>query len=188
MIVLVALPSASRLLRDNCINHGADECIEPPIDKEAVLGLVLDLLNGHVSRGARQVLRYAGLELRIDERELYHGTERIPLRPKIFELLRILIENPERVFTRAELIQKIGKEGARRPHLALISRIGSLRASLDQAGLGDLVRTVGTRGYALARSGARLAQIVLLASMLSMATPVDASVPAAVGQRGSGGA
>ena len=71
------------------------------------------------------------------------------LRPNEFRLLRFLAENPNRVFSRQELIEALGKDGDPDYLRTVDVWIKRLRQGLRNAGAGHLLRTVHGRGYVL---------------------------------------
>ena len=77
------------------------------------------------------------------------GRRLIPLSEKGFRLLRYLVENPNRVISRREIIEALGKGGDPDYLRTVDVWIKRLRTGLKQAGAGHLLRTVKGKGYVL---------------------------------------
>lgn len=73
----------------------------------------------------------------------------LPLRPSEFRLLEHFIANPDRVFTRAELIQRLGATGDLLDERTVDVWVGRLRRTLRAQGVPDPLRTVRALGYVL---------------------------------------
>ena len=57
--------------------------------------------------GVRHAYRFGPFQLDIRERRLSRGSEVIPLRLKVFETLRALVENAGRLMTKQELLDAV---------------------------------------------------------------------------------
>jgi TolB-like protein len=83
----------------------------------------------------------------VDARELRRGEAVVPLEPQVFELLRILIENRERVVGRDELIERIWG-GRFVSDAAVSSRIKSARQAIgDDGKRQEMIRTLHGVGF-----------------------------------------
>jgi len=56
---------------------------------------------------SKYVLKYGALSLDYEKRVVWHTNNKIELTPKEFELLWLMASNPNRVFTKAHLLDKI---------------------------------------------------------------------------------
>ena len=54
-----------------------------------------------------QCLFFPPFHLALTTESLWYGSQRLPLRPKAWALLRYLVENPQRLITQAELLEAI---------------------------------------------------------------------------------
>lgn len=91
-------------------NLGADDYISKPFSIREVLVRVRDVLRRTAdSQGQSQpsVLKYQGLELNLDNKTVSIDGEQVPFTKTEFELLRTLLEEKGRVFSRQELINRI---------------------------------------------------------------------------------
>lgn len=71
-----------------------------------VLGLARSVYDGYQQRRERQLL-YGPIKVEPGSRNVYWQNESVMLKPKEFDLLLLLIQNPGRVFHREELLNKI---------------------------------------------------------------------------------
>lgn len=91
-------------------NLGADDYISKPFSIREVLVRVRAVLRRTAdSQGQSQpsVLKYQGLELNLDNKTVSIDGEQVPFTKTEFELLRTLVEEKGRVFSRQELINRI---------------------------------------------------------------------------------
>lgn len=91
-------------------NLGADDYISKPFSIREVLVRVRAVLRRTAdSQGQSQpsVLKYQGLELNLDNKTVSIDDEQVPFTKTEFELLRTLLEEKGRVFSRQELINRI---------------------------------------------------------------------------------
>jgi Tol biopolymer transport system component/DNA-binding winged helix-turn-helix (wHTH) protein len=97
----------------------------------------------------KQVEFYEFADFRLDlhEKALFHGGEPVRLTPKLFDTLRVLLENSGRLLEKDELIREIWKE-AFVEESNLTSNIKTLRRFLgDDASNPKFIETVPRRGY-----------------------------------------
>lgn len=73
----------------------------------------------------------------------------LPLRPSEFRLLAHFVANPDQVFTRADLIRRLGSAEEQLDERTVDVWIGRLRRALRAHGVPDPLRTVRTLGYVL---------------------------------------
>lgn len=73
----------------------------------------------------------------------------ISLRPNEFRLLAHFVAHPDRVFSRADLIASLGKDGDLLDERTVDLWTGRLRRALREHGVPDPLRTVRTVGYVL---------------------------------------
>lgn len=91
-------------------NLGADDYISKPFSIREVLVRVRAVLRrtaATVEEAQPNVLRYQGLELNLDKKSVSIDGTDIPFTKTEFEILRLLLEEKGRVFSRQELIDRI---------------------------------------------------------------------------------
>ena len=87
---------------------GADDYITKPFNAHEVVARVRSVLRRSQSDGhaeARTILQWAGLSMDLSRRLFTVNGQPVELTRAEFELMRVLLESPEYVFTRSELIE-----------------------------------------------------------------------------------
>lgn len=135
--------------RRRAIKAGADDYMVGPADKQTILDRVLALTPGRAPPRWNDVIDAGGLHIDIAAEQARWRGNPVTLRPNEFRLLRYLAENPNRVLSRRELIDGLGKAGDPDYLRTVDVWIKRLRFSLRQAGAGQLLRTVHNKGYVL---------------------------------------
>lgn len=92
----------------------------------------------------QDVLQFADFRLDIGERRLLRNDEAIPLPPKVFDLLVVLVQNHGRLMEKEDLIQKLWP-GTFVEDSNLTVNISALRRALGANG--KLIETVAKKGY-----------------------------------------
>lgn len=122
-----------------------------PIDDVMHLlkGVIAALLPQRATDGARKIVR-GDLELDLVTRRVTRGQHPIHLSHTGFRLLQTLMEEPERVFGREELLRLLRGEHIHVAERTIDVHVGRLRKALTAHGDLDIIRTVRGVGYALA--------------------------------------
>lgn len=103
--------------------------------------------------GKLTLLTFADIELDPDSYRVRRGGREIHLCPIEFRLLRHLLENPGRVFTRDDLIGAGWRKNVYVGPRTVDVHVGQLRRALGAKSEKDLIRTVRSVGYILAKPG-----------------------------------
>lgn len=125
------------------------ECYYPLID--GVVGLIRQTRFCLVSKYniVDDFLDYKDLKLSLSERVCFRGDLRIDLRNREFELLKFLMENPNKVFTRQYLLESIWDINAIIPTNTVDTHISILRKKIDSGFDEKRLQTVHHVGYKL---------------------------------------
>ena len=99
----------------NGLEHGADDYITKPFSPLEVCARVKSQLRRYLSLGAGAtktsvVLTIGGLELDYDARTVTLDGENVSLTKKEFDILKLLMENPNRVFSPKEIYREVWHE------------------------------------------------------------------------------
>ncbi len=98
-----------------------------------------------MQRLSHQLHRFDGFTLDVDRGCLLRGAQEVKLRPKPFEALKYLVENPGRLISKAELIEQIWPDAAVTDDSLVQCLIEVRRALGDDAQ--QIIKTVPRRGY-----------------------------------------
>jgi two-component system response regulator MprA len=132
------------------LDLGADDYLIKPFALEELNARVRALLrrNPEQVEESRQ-LRYADLLLDVDSREVIRGDKRIELTAKEFDLLHFFMQNPKRVLSRDQIMERIWGYDYSGESNVLEVYVAMLRQKLEEHGGSRLIQTVRGAGYVL---------------------------------------
>lgn len=133
--------------RRRALKAGADDYMVGPLDRTSVLDRVLALQSRNADKHAIRKVELGDLVIDMAALQARWDGEPIALRPNEFRLLRFLAENPNRVLSREDLINGLGKREPPIDERTVDVWVGRLRRSLKAAGAGNPLRTVRSMGY-----------------------------------------
>ena len=100
-----------------------------------------------MNRPAKRFYLFDGFRVDVGERMLFKENREVPLTPKVFDTLQVLLENSGHVLTKKELMQQVWPDSFVEDN-NLAQNISILRKALGQTGLGEhYIQTVPKRGY-----------------------------------------
>ncbi|WP_433788707.1 response regulator transcription factor [Actinoplanes sp. CA-252034] len=134
------------------LQAGADDCMARPYGLREVAARI-DAVMRRARRTAAEPEVVTRGELRVDavRHEVGIGDRVIPLTRKEFELIRVLASEPDRVFSRQELMARIWQDDGGAPSRAarssrtLDTHVGTVRHKIGSGGWIVTVRGVGFR-------------------------------------------
>lgn len=112
---------------------GADEYVAKPFSPRVLVAQVRAILRrsyGDLS-GEATVWRVRGLEVNEETRLVTRNGQRIELTPSEFELLKVLIARPGRVYTRMELLDRLQGEAYAAYERTIDVHVKNLRAKVE---------------------------------------------------------
>lgn len=131
------------------LSLGADDFIAKPFSPRELVLRVHNILRRLHRGGETELISLGNLKMNHSSHEVQIGEEMLDLTVKLFELLWILASNPERVFSKTDLYEKIWKEDYVDDTNTLNVHIHALRQELakyssDQT---PTIKTVWGLGY-----------------------------------------
>ena len=120
-----------------------------PLGRQTMLDRVLALYSAEKAHATGQVMDLGDLQINVAGEQARWQGKLLGLRPNEFRVLRFMAENPNRVLTRQELVDALGKAGDPEYLRTVDVWIKRLRFGLRNAGGGHLLRTVHGKGYVL---------------------------------------
>ena len=132
---------------------GADDYVTKPFSLEEVVARVRAVLlrrnRGRDAAGSA-VLRYADLSLDDERHQVRRGEVPVELSPTEYSLLRFLLQNPERVMSKEQILDHVWRYDFGGDTGVVETFVSLLRRKLNAAGP-PLVHTVRGFGYVLRR-------------------------------------
>lgn len=135
--------------RRRALAAGADDYIVGPAGRRTILDRILALHPLAPFRGAVQAIELGRLSILVEAEQVRWCGKLATLSPNEFRLLRFFAENPNRILSRRELIDALGKAGDPDYLRTVDVWVKRLRAGLRRVGAEQLLRTVQNKGYVL---------------------------------------
>ena len=130
------------------LRRGADDYIPKPFEvDELVARLQVALRRPRLEQPT--IVSYADLSIDLDRRDVKRGAVSIELSAREYALLLTFVRNPERVFTRDQLLDLVWGSDREVGPGAVETYVSYLRAKIDAGFEPKLIRTVRGAGYAL---------------------------------------
>jgi len=147
--VIVLSSRESETDRISALEGGADDYVTKPFSPREVVARVRAVLRRMAP--AEQVEPEPALQVDRSGRRASHAGKNLELTRVEFDLLALLSEQPSRVYTRAEFIDRVWGNGFAITDRTIDSHIKSLRRKLTDAGApAGVIQTVRGVGYRLA--------------------------------------
>ena len=132
------------------LKAGADDYLTKPFALEEMLARVEALgRRGAIPKEQNELLVVGDLKLDLVKRRVTRGGEKIELSPREFEVLQVFLKEPDRVFTRDEICERIWEREHEYDTRTVEIFIMRLRKKLDPGTSGSVIETVRGVGYVL---------------------------------------
>ncbi|NVO14526.1 MAG: phosphate regulon transcriptional regulator PhoB [Rhodoplanes sp.] len=128
---------------------GADDYIVKPFSVPELLARIRALLRRTKPERVASVLTAGDIELNREKKRVARSGRDVPLGPTEFRLLEFLMENPGRVFSREQLLDRVWGRDVYIDERTVDVHVGRLRKALNRGQRSDPIRTVRGAGYAL---------------------------------------
>ena len=129
------------------LEGGADDYITKPFSPRELLARIQAVLRRAAPAGATDVIETGRLKLDDASHRVSAGERQIALGPTEYRLLHFFMTRPERVFSRAQLLDRVWGGNTYVEERTVDVHIRRLRKALEPFGLQALVQTVRGAGY-----------------------------------------
>jgi len=129
------------------LEAGADDYISKPFSVKELLARVKAVLRRTAIAADGDILRMAELELDQASQRVSAARKRLELAPMEYQLLHFFMLNPDRVYSRTQLIDQVWGNNAYIEERTVDVHIRRLRMALEPSGHQHLVQTVRGSGY-----------------------------------------
>lgn len=155
--IIMLTAKAEEIDRVLGLEFGADDYVVKPFSMRELLARVKAVLrrfakDSQNEKGREETLKIGGLRLDFSSYQAWLHDEPIALTPKEYELLKLLVTNPGRAFTRDELLERIWGYEYYGDTRTVDVHIRHLRAKLKgDENISKAIETVRGIGYRFAR-------------------------------------
>jgi two-component system phosphate regulon response regulator PhoB len=131
------------------LDSGADDYVTKPFSPSELIARIRAVLRRAHPLPADEILRFEDVSMDLAAHRVRRNGRELHLGPTEFRLLRFFMENPGRVFSREQLLDRVwGRDIYVEPRTVDV-HIRRLRKAINGPGERDLIRTVRSAGYAL---------------------------------------
>jgi two-component system phosphate regulon response regulator PhoB len=147
IIMLTARGEESDRIRG--LDTGADDYVTKPFSPRELMSRVGAVLRRVRPALAGEQLSYADVEMDVAAHKVRRDGKTVQLGPTEFRLLKQLLEQPGRVFSRERLLDTVWSHDPDIDARTVDVHVRRLRKALNEGGRSDIIRTVRSAGYSL---------------------------------------
>lgn len=147
VIMLTARTEESDRIRG--LDVGADDYITKPFSPRELIARIKAILRRIRPGLSGEVLEYSDIVMNTTSHKVTRNNTPIHMGPTEYRILKHFMENPRRVFSREQLLDKVWGNDIYVESRTVDVHIRRLRKSLDVNELPNVIRTVRSAGYSL---------------------------------------
>ena len=145
ILVIMATAKGTEFDKVTGLDTGADDYLVKPFGMMEMISHIKAVLRRTATKTSKNVLSIGKLSLNPDEHAVFVDGKKVVLTFKEFELLKIFMENPGRVFSRDALLEKVWGTDYYGETRTVDVHIGTLRTKLGECG--EYIETIRGVGY-----------------------------------------
>jgi len=128
------------------LDGGADDYVTKPFSARELLSRINAVLR-RVSTEPDRPLLHGGIEMRPDEHRVFVQGAPLDLGPTEFKLLKFFMQNPERVYSREQILDAVWGRNVYIEERTVDVHVQRLRKALKATGVENYIQTVRGTGY-----------------------------------------
>ncbi len=128
------------------LDGGADDYMTKPFSGRELVSRINAVLR-RSSSGAESVLTAGKIEIRPESHRVFCGSEEVQLGPTEYRLLKYLVSHPDRVFSRAQLLDFVWGQNVYVEERTVDVHVQRLRKAISHCGADAYIQTVRGAGY-----------------------------------------
>ena len=132
------------------INMGGDDYIMKPFSPQILVAKTQAILRRTYSYNSElksDIIKFKDITLNIVESKLYFKDKKVELTKNELKIMKILMENQEKIVSRDEIIEELWDTDEFISENTLTVNVNRLRKKLDTIGLEDFILTKKGQGY-----------------------------------------
>ncbi len=134
------------------INMGGDDYITKPFSPQVLVAKIQAILRRTYSYNndiKGEIIKFKDVTLNLVEGKIYFKNENAELTKNELKIMKILMENQEKIVSRDEIIEELWDTDEFISENTLTVNVNRLRKKLDSIGLNDFIETKKGQGYIL---------------------------------------
>ena len=135
------------------LDVGADDFVTKPFSPKELVARINAVLRRMLPEQGMEAITVLGLRLEPDAHRVLINSEMLEMMPTEFRLLHFFMANPERVFTRDHLLDRVWGNATHVEDRTVDVHIGRLRKALSRHGYDRFIQTVRGAGYRFSTKG-----------------------------------
>lgn len=145
IIMLTAKAEEDDMIRG--LDSGIDDYLKKPFSTKELLARIRALLRRSMKTDTQNLLSTKGLSLDTNSHRVLANNHTINLGPIEFKLLKFFMENPERVYSREQVLNNVWGDNIYVEERTVDVHIRRLRKALEPGDHDKLIQTVRGSGY-----------------------------------------
>lgn len=147
IIMLTAKTEEDNVIRG--LESGADDYLTKPFSPRELVARIKALLRRSTPENTQDIIRINDLMLDTSSYRVEGNGQTIELGPTEFKLLRFFMENPDRVFSREQVLNNVWGDNVYVEERTVDVHIRRLRKALEKTQQENMIQTVRGAGYRL---------------------------------------